>query len=191
MCSNVGDCRIAVDNIMRQRLSLTNRLKEQRTRLRKETESERAGKEALVFLQVLVAQVQQGVHNQIATLVSRCLSAVFDDPYEFRIYFEMKRGRTEARLVFERDGLEVDPLTASGGGVVDVASFALRLACLTLSNLPLRRALIFDEPFKFVSPEFRGNLRNLIKSLSEELGVQFIIVTHMDILKLGKVIELI
>jgi len=138
-----------------------------------------------------VAQaVQQQAHDQIAGVVSRCLSAVFDEPYTFNIHFERKRNRTEARLTFERDGTEVDPMTASGGGVVDVASFALRLSCLILNKPPLRRVLIMDEPFKYVSEEYRERIRELLETLADEMDVQFIMVTHINELKTGTVVEL-
>lgn len=146
--------------------------------------------EAQRLAQAVAQHVQEQAHKQIAAVVTRSLAAVFDDPYEFKIIFERKRGRTEARLVFVRDGLEVDPMTACGGGVVDVAAFALRLSCLMLSRPPLRRLLVLDEPFKFLSPEYRGRLRQLIETLSKDMGVQFLLVTHMDELKIGNVVAL-
>jgi DNA repair exonuclease SbcCD ATPase subunit len=123
-------------------------------------------------------------------VVTKSLQAVFDDPYEFRIHFERKRGRTEARLVFERGGEEIDPMEASGGGPVDVASFALRLSCMMLSRPPIRRLLVLDEPFKFVSPNLRDRVRRLIEALSGEFGIQIIMVTHMDELRAGEIIEI-
>lgn len=149
-----------------------------------------AAEEAQELAQHVAQAVQQKAHDQIAKVVSRCLSAVFDEPYEFLIHFERKRGRTEARLTFDRDGMEVDPMTASGGGVVDIASFALRLSCLILNKPPLRRLLTMDEPFRFVSEEFRERVKNLLETLSEEMKTQFVMVTHINELKMGTVIEL-
>ena len=146
--------------------------------------------EAQKVLQLVAQTVQQQAHDRIAGVVTRCLAAVFEDPYEFRVVFEQKRGRTEARLVFVQDGQEIDPLTASGGGVVDVAAFALRLSCLMLSRPPLRRVLVMDEPMKFVSERYRDRVRLMLEQLSTELGVQMIFVTHMSALKTGTVIEL-
>jgi ABC-type sulfate/molybdate transport systems ATPase subunit len=81
-------------------------------------------------------------------------------------------------------------MSASGGGVVDVAAFALRIACLTLRKPALRKVLILDEPFRFLSAEYRPRVRSLIESLADEFGVQFIIVTHLDEFRCGKVITL-
>ena len=149
-----------------------------------------AAEAAQGLAQAIAQAVQQKAHDRIAGVVTRALAAVFDDPYEFRILFEQKRGRTEARMAFVRGGHELDPLDASGGGVVDVGAFALRLSCLMLARPPLRRLVIADEPFRFVSAGLRGRVRALLESLSKELGVQFIIVTHQDELRCGKVIEL-
>jgi len=145
--------------------------------------------EARQIVQLVSQSVQQMVHNRIASLVSRCMETVFDEPYEFRIDFERKRGRTEAKLTFERDGSRVDPMTASGGGVVDVASFALRLACLMLARPQLRRLIVMDEPFRFLSVDYRQRVKDMMDSLAKEMGIQFVLVTHMDDLRIGKVIE--
>lgn len=169
----------------------------QKTRVREckeldETEEEvEATVEVQQVLQSLAATVQQQAHRRIASVVSRCLEAVFEeDAYEFKINFEEKRGKTEARLLFCRDGLEVEPLEAAGGGVVDVASFALRLACLVLQRPVRRRLLCLDEPFRFLSKAYRPRLKGLLMSLANEFNVQFIMVTHIPDLMTGKVVEL-
>ena len=135
--------------------------------------------EACDVTQRIAAEVQQQAHAAIASIVSRCLSAVFHDPYEFRIEFERKRGRTEAKLSFHRDGIEVDPLDGSGGGVVDVAAFALRLACVLLHRPQLRPVIIADEPFRNVDADNIVRVRELLHRLAADLGVQLILVTHV------------
>lgn len=168
----------------------------EQTKRREEQESTKAAlrlrhcQDAQEIIQHLAQAVQQQAHDRIASVVSSCLSAVFDDPYMFRIVFERKRGRTEATLRFTRRGLEVDPLTASGGGMVDVAAFALRAACLVLHQPKLSRVLVLDEPLKFVSREFRPGVKQMLERLSEDLGVQIVMVTHAEDLVAGKVIQL-
>ena len=92
--------------------------------------------------------------------------------------------------MFTKGGVEVDPMTASGGGVVDVAAFALRLSALALQRPPLRRTLILDEPFKFLSEEYRSRVVDLLDLLSSEMGVQFIMVTHLKEFEVGKVVNI-
>lgn len=154
-------------------------------------ETERtARQEARSVVTNIAQQVQENAHQQIAAVVTSALEAVFDDPYEFVIRFERKRNRTEAVLEFTRDDNPVNPLEAAGGGVVDVAAFALRVACMTLSKPRIRSLLVLDEPFRFVSRNYRERLRDLIQTLSERLEIQFVIVTHIDELELGKVVRL-
>lgn len=143
------------------------------------------------ILQLIAQAVQQQAHERISEVVTSCLRAVFpEDPYEFEIRFERKRGKTEAILGFSRDGILVDPLTASGGGVVDVAAFALRIACLVLHRPRLSRLVVLDEPFKFVSAEYRPNIRAMLLHLSKEMNVQIVMVSHIDDLEAGKIIQM-
>lgn len=145
------------------------------------------------ILQNIAQNVQQQAHKQIASVVTRCLRAVFEKPYRFRITFERKRGRTEAKLTFVRDKLELEPLDGCGGGVVDVAAFALRLACLMLRRPKGRRLLVLDEAFRFLSErkDYRVRVRDLLEALAEEMGVQMILVTHDPALEVGKIVELV
>lgn len=144
---------------------------------------------ALAIAQQLAQGVQAAAHKQVALVVGRCLTAIFDEPYEFEIIFERKRGKTEAKLVFIRDGNEVDPMDAAGGGVIDVASFALRLAAMMLTRPGVRKLLILDEPFKFLSEGYRPRVRGMLAGITREFGVQVVMVTHLKELVTGTVIE--
>jgi DNA repair exonuclease SbcCD ATPase subunit len=146
---------------------------------------------AQVLLQQVAQAVQQTAHERIASVVSKCLAAVFgDEAYRFRIHFERKRGKTEARIVLERGGREVDPMDAAGGGVVDVAAFALRVSCLVLSQPPRRRLIVADEPFRFVSAEYRPRVAEMVETLAGELEIQFLIVTHSPEFEIGTVVRI-
>ena len=146
--------------------------------------------EAKGIIQLVGEKIQKQAHSQIAGVVSECLELVFEEPYTFRIKFEKKRNKTEAKLIFERNGNEIDPMNASGGGVVDVAAFALRVSCLVLAKPKLRKILIMDEPFRFVSEEYRENVRLVMDKLSTEFSIQMILVTHMRELISDEVIQL-
>lgn len=151
--------------------------------------------EAQSTIQKVAQSVQQEAHDRIAGLVSRCLEAIFDEPYEFKIDFERKRGKTEAELKFVRGGLTLDdPMNQAGGGVIDVASFALRLACLVLQRPPLRRLLVLDEPFKNIrGADYRSRVRSLLEALATEVEVQFLLCVDADAYPqfvLGHVVEM-
>lgn len=151
--------------------------------------------EDTLYAQTLVQQVAETVqtkaHSQIARVVTKCLQAVFgDEAYAFKINFSRRRGKTEAELTYLRENLEVDPISAAGGGVVDVTAFALRLACLILATPKRRRLLVLDEPMKHLSPEYRSKVKEMLERLSKEMKVQFCIVTHAPELVCGKEVEI-
>lgn len=146
------------------------------------------------ILQDIAKAVQEKVHTGIAKIVTRCIQTVFqDDPEgtcEFQIKFERKRGKTEARLVFTRDGEEFNPIEEDSGGYVDVAAFALRLACICMEKPRRRKVLFLDEPFKFVSEEYRPYIGQLLLDLAKELDFQIVMVTHLTELQIGHVVRL-
>lgn len=142
------------------------------------------------IVQEVAAAVQKSAHAQVSRIVSRCLESVFPDPYAFEIFFEQKRGKTEARLAFVRDGREYDPVSAAGGGVCDVAAFGLRLAALMLSRPRRRPFLSLDEPFRMISRNYAPAVRRLLVDLSAEMNLQILMVTHDPALAAGTVVEI-
>jgi ABC-type dipeptide/oligopeptide/nickel transport system ATPase subunit len=174
------------------RIEFTERsIRREKKELKRASRKVRRSQKAQMILQGVAQSVQQRAHDRIAKVVSSCLSAVFgEEAYEFKIHFERKRGRTEARLVFCRDDIEVDPLTASGGGTIDIAAFALRVVCLVLHRPRLRPILVLDEPMKNVSAEYQENVRTMMEDISQKMGVQIIQITHNSELATGKIIQL-
>jgi len=148
--------------------------------------------QANTILQAVFAQIQENVHRTISDIVTRCLQAVFgEEAYEFKIAFEQKRNKIEAEIQFVKNGEILHPMTQSGGGVLDVAAFGLRLSAVLLMQVNRkRRILILDEPFRFLSVEYRPKIRDLIQQLAEELDFQFVLVTHAKELEIGDVIRI-
>ena len=133
---------------------------------------------ALALIQKAVSSVQQQLEFHISNTVTLALDAVFPDPYEFKMEFVMKRNNSECELWFIKNGEKIKPIDASGGGVVDVASFALRCAYWSLSNT--RNTIILDEPFKFCSASLQPEVGKMMKTISTKLGLQFIMISHLQ-----------
>ena len=142
------------------------------------------------IIQHVAQHVQSQAYGCVANVVSKCLEAVFEEPYELQMDFNQKRGHTEVEISFIRDGKKVDPIDASGGGVVDVAAFGLRVASILLAAGRIRRILVLDEPFKFLSACYRERARLMLETIAKEMGFQIIMVTHIDEFRLGTVIDL-
>ena len=145
---------------------------------RKKLESIRLDKAAEIIKQVGL-KTQQEFEVHISDLVSSAIASVFpDDPYQFKVIFVERRGRTECDLMLERDGELIDPLTGAGGGVIDIAVLALRLASINMQRGKLRPLLLLDEPFKMLSVDLQNRAGRMIKELSDKMGVQIIMVSH-------------
>jgi DNA repair exonuclease SbcCD ATPase subunit len=138
---------------------------------------------AQAFLQKVAQDTQEQLKIHVEDIVQLALDAIFPDRYAFEIQFNIAYGKTTAELVFisKQSGHIVDPMIASGGGVVDVCSFALRLACWTLSR-GIDKVIILDEPFRFLSKNLQERAGMLLKELSDKLDIQIILTTHLDAL---------
>ncbi len=171
-----------VDGLMAQYCLAAEQEKKENESLANAKDETVSTEEAQQIVQQIAQTLQQQAHTRIAGVVSRCLNVVFDDAYEFEIRFEKKRGRTEARLVFMRDGMVMDdPLNEIGGGVIDVAALALRLAAIRLSRPQLRHLVVLDEPLKNVrGKSYKKRVRQMLLTLAEEMGFQFVLSIDAD-----------
>lgn len=142
----------------------------------------RQHEQAIEIVKEVGLKTQQTLQFHISNTVSMALSSVFDDAYEMVVEFVQRRGKTECDLLFGRGDNQVNPLSASGGGAVDVASFALRVASWSMQLPRTRNVLLLDEPFKNVSEGLLPKASELLKQVSEQLGLQIIMVTHSDTL---------
>jgi hypothetical protein len=130
------------------------------------------------LVQKVAKETQEQLKFQIEDIVKTCIDTCFPDEYDFKVEFEIKRGKTECALKFYKNGHEIDDLLESGGGgVVDVASLGLRVAAWCLGNTA--NTLVLDEPGKFVSRCLVRQFADVIKVLSEKLGLQIIMVSHI------------
>lgn len=136
--------------------------------------------QAQAIIQKVAQETQQQLEWHISEIVTLALASTFDNPYVFKAEFIQKRGKTECSLYFERDGFKVDPVAEAGGGVVDMAAFALRVAVWSLAKPRWRNTLMFDEPFKNINDKTRRTqerIAEMVKVLSRKLKLQFIIIT--------------
>lgn len=136
--------------------------------------------QAQVIIQTVAQKTQEELKYHIGELGTLALAAVFDNPYELELDFVQRRGQTECDIWFVRDGERIHPLSASGGGAVDVACFALRVSLWSLKQNRTRPVLILDEPLRFLKgDDLPEKGAKLIKEISERLGLQIIYISHI------------
>lgn len=146
--------------------------------IKSDTKKLKKHEQAKEIIREVGIKTQEQLQFHISDITSLALESVFPDPYKLEIEFVQRRNKTECDIYFSRDGNRVDPLSASGGGAVDVAAFALRIASWSLKRPHSRNTIILDEPFQFVSENLIDKTSNMLKEISTKLGIQFIIITH-------------
>jgi len=151
-------------------------------RKRKDLESEILITEKAQAIIIAVAKATQDeLTYRITEPVSLALAAVYDNPYKMSAEFKIAgRGTTECYLNFERNNNLIKPLDASGGGPIDVASFALRVGSWSLAQPRSRPVLILDEPFRFVSRDKMPLAGQMLQEVSKQLGLQIIMISHIS-----------
>ncbi len=151
------------------------------TRLETLTQEQEDIARALEIIQQVAKLTQQELEVHISELVTLALEAVFPNPYKMVLKFETRRNRSEADLLLQdENGNLLSPMDSVGGGVVDVAAFALRIALWSLKRPRPRAVMVMDEPFRFLSADLQGKAALMLKEISRKLGIQFIIVTHEE-----------
>jgi len=148
---------------------------------------------AQTIIQTVAAATQKELEYRITEPVSLALASIYDNPYKMAASFDITgRGTTECHLGFERNGNIIKPLNASGGGPIDIASFSLRIGSWSLAQPRSRPVIITDEPFKWVDKKKRQEdgittmhlagqmLKDITRSPPEGLGLQVIMISHID-----------
>jgi len=133
---------------------------------------------ARTFIQEVAKATQKGLEVHIGNIVTMAMQSVFENPPEFVVRFESRRGQTECDLLFRTGTEDLRPIDSSGGGVLDVVSFALRISLWTLRKN--ESVFILDEPFRNVSPDLQGNVSEMVKLISKRLNLQIIMVSHAE-----------
>jgi DNA repair exonuclease SbcCD ATPase subunit len=137
----------------------------------------RAHEKARTVLQEVGLKTQQQLSYNVSAIASLALETVFDTPYKLELEFVERRNKTECDIYFVRDDVKLDPFSG-GGGVIDVAAFALRVALWTMQQPKTRPTMILDEPFKHLKGEVANRkMLEMVSKISKKLGIQIIMVS--------------
>lgn len=125
---------------------------------------------------------QNYLAEHLSTIVTKAIQAVFyDKDISFLVEFVERRNSTECDMYFVENNRKFSLLESRGYGMVDIASFALKVSYILLDNS--EDLLAIDEPFRNLSEDNHEEASRMIKELSTELDMQFIISTHIHTLR--------
>lgn len=117
----------------------------------------------------------------VESLVTMAIQTVFpEQQYRFVMEFDLRANRSEINLLVQQGEKEAyRPEDEQGGGLLDVLSFALRVVMWSLEKPRSRPVFVMDEPFRYCG-KLTSLAGNMMKEISQKLGIQIIMVTHED-----------
>jgi hypothetical protein len=151
--NSVKEYRLAVERARGQRDILLEQLRESKKKIQSLKKEEESSQKARALIQIAAKTTQEQLQYHLSELAKLALAAVFDDPYEFEVAFEQRRGKTEVDFWFVRKGQRIDPAGNTGLGAVDIVGMALRASLWSLRRPRSRATLWCDEPFKHLKGE--------------------------------------
>ncbi len=150
-------------------------------------EYQKLNMEASILLKAASKKARVHAIDVCEKIVTSSLQFVFQNNIKFII--EEKESGKNPQIEFfltDENGNEnflTNPTDARGGGVVDIVALGLRIAINQLlygeNNFG---PLVFDEPAKYVSREYIGNVGIFLKNFSKDFDRQIIMVTHDEYL---------
>lgn len=176
----IKELRKNLDQFKGQKKQVQKNLKEAKSRHKSYSKELKKHEHAREIIKEVGLKTQQALAIHISDITSLALASVFNDSYELKVDFIKRRNKTECDLLFSRNDIEINPLEAAGGGAVDVAAFALRVASWSMQHPRTRPIIILDEPMRFLSTDLQPKASEMLKQISEKLGIQFIIITHEE-----------
>ncbi len=159
----------------------TQQVKQANDKVEEETANISTANSALDICNVVLMATQNEVKTFIEEIVTLALQAVFGEEYGFEIEYDIKRNKSEAKFGLTKYGQKFEDMEEEcGGGVVDVISFALRIALWALTNPTPSPIMILDEPGKHISMNQQEVFAEMLSKVSKMFGMQMIVVSHSD-----------
>lgn len=175
-----------VERKIGERERIKKEISEKESELKKIEKERDILKKSSEILKNAYEKVRKNTMEGIESLVNKALQKIFDDLI-FKIELEDERNKKVAKPLIKKITqdfeFEGDPLNTSGGTVSQIISLALRISILEKSLNPrFEGPLILDEPLTFLDEGSKRKIGDFIKSISEYLKRQIILITHDRIL---------
>jgi len=173
------DYASTLSNIQAEKNVKKAQLKSAKTSLSEYTDNLEKHKRIRTVFQEAAVLVQNNLSDHISNIVTRAINTIWPEKeIKFHAKFIERRNKTECDLFLVENGYEYTVLDSRGHGMADIISMALRVAYINLDTCD--NMLILDEPFRNLSTENHAVASHMLKELSKELEMQFIISTHIE-----------
>jgi ATPase subunit of ABC transporter with duplicated ATPase domains len=131
----------------------------------------------LEVLETSGGAARKQVQEEFGAITTAAMQDIFGGDAAAEVEFTATARGYQARILTHGNGFRGDPLRTDGGSACKILSVALRAALLhRLEDRP--NVLILDEPFSGVDAEHIVDTAAWLRTLSEALGLQVIMINH-------------
>jgi len=166
---------------------LEKQLEEESSELTGIIDEQKLNAQANLFMLSEIVERRQKHLSAIEEIATAALQQIYGTDYSLRFEtFEEQRKdglnnfKIEIKIVSPHDGdyMETGLLNERGGGLIEVVSFALRIAALKW--LKYNGPILLDEAWKSMSNDYKiDQVVNFLREVTDSTGRQVILVTHM------------
>ena len=166
---------------------LEKQIKDEEDSLVNLQDEQKLNSQASLFMLSEIVERRQNQLDVIQSIATSALQQIYGDEYSLKFdTFEEQRKdgvnnfRIEIKIVSPHNGenMETGLLNERGGGLIEVVSFALRIAALKW--LKYNGPILLDEAWKSMSNDYKiDQVVQFLKEVTDSTGRQVILVTHM------------
>jgi len=166
---------------------LEKQLKQEEDSLVNLQEEQKLNSQASLFMLSEIVDRRQSQLNVIQAIATSALQQIYGDEYslKFETFEEQRKDgvnnfRIEIKIISPHNGSEMETglLNERGGGLIEVVSFALRIAALKW--LKYNGPILLDEAWKSMSNDYKiDRVVEFLREVTNSTERQVILVTHM------------
>ena len=134
-----------------------------------------------LFLQCMHSNgIPYNIIKQKLPLINEEIAKVLGNIVDFEVFFENADNKLD--LLIKHPFYDSRPLSMGSGAEKTLASMAIRLALITITNLPKSELFILDEPATALDQEHMEGFTNLLRVIKSQFKT-VILISHLDSLK--------
>lgn len=135
---------------------------------------------AIELLTMVQVVVREGARQSFENIITTALNHIIGEDYKFVMAFGRRGNQQEVDFNVQSNSLKLplDPMDTSGGGVIDIVAFALRVATLELHRPRIDGPILLDETFKHLSQGHLDAAADFMNAVSKKTSRQIIMVSH-------------
>ena len=134
-----------------------------------------------LFLQCMHANgIPYNIIKQKLPLLNEEISKILGDIVDFEVFFE--NDVNNLNILIKHPFYDPRPLSMGSGAEKTIAAMAIRLALISITNLPKSELFILDEPATALDQEHMEGFTNLLRIIKNQFKT-VILISHLDSLK--------